>query len=95
MKIVYGDKERDTLKHIYDEFPNYNLFGDSDPDRVYSLNFKVTDPSVAQYVLRGLLFDQLENFDMGIQVTSINFAPFVSSDELKQKLHMAIDDVLR
>ena len=64
MKIVYGDKERDTLKHIYDEFSNTNLFDDSDPDRVYSLNFKVTDPSVAQYILRGLLFDRLEDFDM-------------------------------
>ena len=95
MKIVYGDKERDTLKHIYDEFSNANLFDDSDPDRVYSLNFKVTDPSVAQYILRGLLFDNLEDFDMGIQVTSINLVPYISNEELKQKLHMAIDDALR
>lgn len=94
MKVLYDDNEKQILRAIYDQHPNAHLFDDSDLERVYSINFKVTDPGVAQYILRGMLFDKLEDFDMGIKIMSINFAPYVGNYELKQKLHDAIDDIL-
>ena len=94
MKVLYDDNERETLRDIYDKYVETHLFGDFNPDKVYSINFKITDPEVAEYIFRGMLFNTLEDFDLGIKVTSINLVPYVDNYELKAKLHDAIDKII-
>ena len=67
------------------------LFDDSDPDRVYGINFTVTKFGLAEYIILGLLNNKFKDFDLGIDVKSINFAPVKNVNEIKQKLHELID----
>ena len=75
MKIVYEENEIEKLEQensAWKEKGRGGLFDDNDPDRVYSLNFKVTNPVLAEYWIPALLFDELRDFDLGISIESIN-----------------------
>ena len=94
MKIVYEDNEKENIEASYNEHVKFKLFDDSNPDKLYSITFKVTNPSIAQYILVGLLHDKLEDMDLGIQVHEINFKRIQNKDEMKEKMHKMIDDIL-
>lgn len=95
MKIVYDEGEKERVQSFYDKYKNTRLFYDL--DREYSLNFKVTNPAIAQHVLTFLLHNQFDDdkFDIGIDVTSINFYRVQNVDDVKQKLYEMIDDIIK
>ena len=97
MKIVYEENEIEKLEQensAWKEKGRGGLFDDNDPDRVYSLNFKVTNPVLAEYWIPALLFDELPDFDLGIAIESININTAVNKEELKRKLHEAIEQLV-
>ena len=71
------------------------LFEENNPDRLYGLTFKVTNPALAQCILVGLLNNHLDNFELGIDIQSIEFGP-VGTDKaaIREKLHRAIEEIL-
>ena len=91
MKIVYNEGEKEKLESMYDKLP-IQIFNDL--DRIYSINFKVKNPAIAQYVLTSLLYDRLGDFDFGIEVTSINFDQIQDRDDIKARLHKMIDEIV-
>lgn len=57
--------------------------------------FKVTNPALAQYILVGLLNDHLEDFELGIEIQSIEFGPVgTDKDSFREKLHRVIEEIL-
>lgn len=99
MKIVYEEGEKERLKHVYDLCKEISgssiLFNDKDLERIYSLDFKVTNPTIAEYILLGLLHNKLQDFDLGIDVVSINLNSVTNTDKLKTKLHEMIEDIIK
>ena len=62
---------------------------------MYGLTFKVTNPAIAEYVLTGLLHNHLKDFDIGIDVQSIEFNTItMNRSELKRELMEYIDKLL-
>lgn len=97
MKIVYEDGEPERLEETYKFLKDKGralLFGDADPDRTYSLNFKVTNPVLAEFYLLSILNNRIENFDLGIDVTAINFDALTNKEEVKRKLHESIEVII-
>lgn len=94
MRVVYEDGEKERIKNALDAFPDMALFDEQDPDRCYSISFKVTNVSLAQHILMNLLHNKLDDFDLGIDVMSINFAPIQNVDEVKDRLHKLIDEII-
>lgn len=98
MKLVYDDGELNRLKEVYDTIRDNGLggalFGDYNPETIYGITFKITKPEIAEYVLFGLLRNRLENFDIGIDVQTIEFNPMFDKSELRDKLHKAIDNLI-
>ena len=95
MKIVYEDGELDRISRAYNEHEGLRTFFDeSNPERVYSICFKVTNFALATYVLLGILNNHLEEIDLGIDVLSINFGDLANKDEVKARLHRMIEEVL-
>jgi uncharacterized protein YfeS len=93
MKIVYEDNEKEKIEDVHNR-SKLKLFDEANPDRLYSITFKVTNPGLAQHILTGLLYDQLEEMDLGIEVREINFNRIQNKDEMKEKMHKMIDDIL-
>lgn len=91
MKIVYDDNEKEKLEELYEILP-VKLF--DDPNRLYGITFKVTNPSLAQYILISLMNNKLEELDLGIDVYNINFNMTHDKRYLKEKLHMMIDEII-
>lgn len=98
MKVVYEEGEIERLEKIQKELKEMGraiLFDGSDPDRVYSLNFKITNPGLAEYILLSLLNNKLEDFELGIKITSINLGVVPDKEDIRHKLHGAIDTILQ
>lgn len=95
MKIVYNEGEKDRIQEVYEKYIDLKLFDDQDPDKIYSISFKVTNPSLAQCILTDLLYDKLEDFDLGIDVTAIHFNQIKDKSEIKEKLHQMIDEIVQ
>lgn len=91
MKIVYNEGEKERLESMYDKLP-IQIFHDL--DRIYSINFKVKNPAIAQYVFTSLLHDKLEDFDFGIDLISINFDQIQDRDDIKSQLHKIINEII-
>lgn len=97
MKVVYENGEKDRLKRGYElkkEYDSVRLFDEDNPERIYGLTFKVTKPEIAEYILLSLSNDRLEDFDIGINVQSIEFDVLPKRSEIKDKLLEVIDNVL-
>ena len=97
MKVVYEEGERDRLETTYDAIREHGmggLFGKHNPEAVYGLTFKVTNPAIAECILMSLLNDRLEDFDIGINIQSIDFDVLPKRSEIKDRLHEAIEKVL-
>ena len=96
MRVVYEEGEKETLEKCHAELKERKtvLFTGDAPDRVFGLKFKITNPAIAEYILGGLLFDRLYNFDIGIKVVGIDLEPINDAEDIKRKLHAAIDSIL-
>lgn len=100
MKVVYEEGEIERLEKAHSELKNMGralLFdedGGWDPNRVYNLSFKVTNPGLAEYLLISLLNNKLSDFELGIDIVSINFNAVQDKNELKRKLHEAIENLI-
>ena len=94
MKVIYDDVEKERLQEVYKHDTFFKLFAESDPDRIYGISFKVTNPSLAQYILVSLMHNQLEEFDLGIDITAIHFSQLQDKSEIKEKLHKMIDEII-
>lgn len=97
MKIVYEDGELERLEETYKFLKDKKrtlLFENADPDRTYSLNFKVTNPALAEFYLLSILNNKIEDFDLGIDITSINFDALTNKEEVKRKLHESIEVII-
>ena len=73
------------------------FFNDKDPDRVYSLQFKVTDPAIAEFILFSLLYDKdsTKDIDLGIDICEISLeSKLTNKEDVRQRLHQVIDEVL-
>lgn len=70
------------------------LFDKADPDRVYSIDFKITNASRAEYILFGLLKDKIPDLDLGINITSINVMGLEESKKVKALLYEAIERII-
>lgn len=70
------------------------LFDKADPDRVYSIDFKITNASRAEYILFGLLKDKIPDLDLGINITSINAMGLEEYKKMKALLHEAIEQIV-
>lgn len=98
MKLVYEPGEIDSIEKATEVLKEYGqgcLFEEGNPDRLYGLTFKVTNPALAQYILVGLMNKHLEDFELGIDIQSIEFGP-VGTDKaaIREKLHTAIEEIL-
>lgn len=101
MKVVYEPGEIASIEksvEILKDNGHECLFEENNPDRLYGLTFKVTNPALAQYILVGLLNDHLEDFELGIEIRSIEFGPVgadkVDKTEIREKLHRAVEEIL-
>ena len=97
MRVVYEEGERDRLKAGYDAIREHGmggLFKEHDYETTYGLTFKVTKPEIAEYVLMSLLHNKLDDFDIGIDIQSIEFDILPKRDELKNKFYEAIENIL-
>lgn len=98
MKIIWDDEELRRLEYG-EEILNENgrsslLFDEEDPEKEYSITFKVTDPLIASYLLSSSLYSKSsEDTGIGIKVTSIQLQDHNSA--LREQLIAAIDSVLR
>lgn len=98
MKIVYepGEIERLESRHsecVKEDFGT--IFQGTDPDKLYGITFKVTNPALASYILGSLLNNRLDDFEMGIDVQSINYnIANIDSSDLSEKLHKMIDEIV-
>ena len=98
MKVVYEPGEIASIGksvEILKDTGRECLFEENNPDRLYGLTFKVKNPALAQYILVGLLNDRLDNFELGIDIQSIEFGP-IGTDKaaIREKLHRAIEEIL-
>ena len=98
MKVLYEPGEIASIEksvEILKDNGRECLFEENNPDRLYGLTFKVTNPALAQYILVGLLNDRLEDFELGIEILSIEFGP-VGTDKaaIREKLHRVIEEIL-
>ena len=98
MKVVYEPGEIASIEksvEILKDNGRECLFEENNPDRLYGLTFKVKNPALAQCILVGLLNDRLEDFELGIDIQSIEFGP-VGTDKaaIREKLHRAIEEIL-
>ena len=101
MKLVFEDKERERLQESYEILKKEGSFGcffdDKDPDRVYSMQFKVKDPAIAEFILFSLLFDKdsTKDIDLGIDIREISLdSKLTNKEDVRQRLHQVIDEVL-
>ena len=98
MKVVYEPDEITSIEksvEILKDNGRECLFEENNPDRLYGLTFKVINPALAQYILVGLLNDRLEDFELGIDIQSIEFGPVgTDKDTIRKKLHMAVEEIL-
>lgn len=101
MKLIFEDNERERLYETYEilkKEPSFGcLFDDKDPDRVYSLQFKVKDPAIAEFILLSLLYhkESTKDVDIGIDICAISLdSNLTNKEEVRQRLHQAIDEVL-
>lgn len=99
MKVVYEPNEVEQIETRHAEFVKNGfgglLFSDYEPDRLYGITFKVTNPALATYILGGLLHNRLNDFELGIDIKSINFNILdIDPDHIKEKLHAAIDEIM-
>ena len=98
MKVLYEPGEVTSIEksvEILKEHGQGCLFEEGNPDRLYGLTFKVTNPALAQYILVGLMNNHLEDFELGIDIQSIEFGP-VGTDKaaIREKLHRAVEEIL-
>ena len=98
MKILYEPGEIASIEKSVEILKDNGcecLFEEGNPDRLYGLTFKVTNHALAQYILVGLLNDHLEDFELGIDIQSIEFGP-VGTDKaaIREKLHRAVEEIL-
>ena len=98
MKVLYEPGEIDSIEKATEVLREHGqgcLFEEGNPDRLYGLTFKVKNPALAQYILVGLLNDHLEDFELGIDIQSIEFGP-VGMDKavIREKLHRAVEEIL-
>ena len=93
MKIVYKENEKERLEEFYQNEEHHKIF--TDLSKIYSINFKVTNPALAQYFLVAMTNNRLEDFDIGISIESINFFEAKTNERLKEDLYRAIDEVLK
>ena len=91
MEVVWAEGERERVVEAREE-ASIKIFSD-DIEREYSINFTVTNPAIAEYVLFSLLNDKLDGVDIGINITSINFEKYESNDALKQRLIRMIEEL--
>jgi len=89
MKMVYepGEKEQFSNMKSY-------LFNESLSERIYSLDFKVTNPALAEYILIAMMNGKLSEVDIGIDIQSINIMSLAETKILKEKLHQMIEDLM-
>ena len=94
MRVVYKEGEKELLEERFEFIKKHGaLFGEDDPEATYGMTFKVTNPAIAQYILVSLLNNKLEDFDIGIDIQSIEFDVFTKKHEMKERLHAAIEAV--
>ena len=94
MKVVYDPGEKEQLEKIHSQYGKF-VFGDESKGKTYGLTFNVTNPAIAEYVLTGLLNSNLKDFDIGIDVQSIEFDVLaMRRSELKRELMDYIDKLL-
>lgn len=99
MKLIYEPGEIERLEEVRSKCIKNGymgrLFDDKDPDRMYGLTFKVTNHALAEYILIGLLHNKLDEFDIGIDVQSIEFDVLgVKRSEVRKKLINAINEIV-
>ena len=94
MKVVYDPGEKEQLEKIHSQYGKF-VFGDESKGKTYGLTFDVTNPAIAEYVLTGLLNSNLKDFDIGIDVQSIEFDVLATRrSELKRELMDYFDKLL-
>ena len=94
MKVVYDPGEKEQLEKIHSQYGKF-VFGDESKGKTYGLTLDVTNPAIAEYVLTGLLNSNLKDFDIGIDVQSIEFDVLATRrSELKRELMDYIDKLL-
>ena len=98
MKVVYEPGEIERIEEIHRELiesRSGGMFPRDEPDRIYGLTFKVTKPGLAEYLLVSLLNNKSEDFELGIDIQSINFDILqMDKGALQYELHRAIDEVM-
>ena len=97
MKVVYEPGEVTSIEKSVEILRDNGqgcLFEENNPDRLYGLTFKVTNPALAQYILVGLMNNHLEDFELGIDIQSIEFGPVgTDKDAIREKLHRAVEEI--
>lgn len=95
MKVVFEDGELERLGEIDQRIRKDRGWGlYDDVDREYALTFTVTNPAIANYILPALLNNKIDEFDMGINVTSLQFATLADKNGVAEQLHNAVDQIL-
>lgn len=95
MKVVWDDDELRGLEYgesVLNENGRSSLiFDEDDPEKEYSITFKVTNPLIASYLISSSLYNN-KDIGAGIKITSVQFQD--NKLALREKLIEAIDNVL-
>lgn len=67
MKIVFEEDEEEKIKNSNQQI---RFFSDNEDD-VYAIKFRVTDRALANYIIAGLLYGELKDLNLGIEVTEV------------------------
>lgn len=91
-------EKKERLQKHFEEIEDRLIFTNDDKinEKIFSINFTITDPVIANFILLNLLNNKLKDVDLGIDIKSINLKPFTNIDktELKIKLNEFIDNFL-
>lgn len=97
MKLVYDEGEKERIHELLENKPIIFTNDDKISEKLFSMEFIVTDPALADYTLLGLLNNKLD-INLGIEIKSINFNKpneflKIDKEELKMKLNKFIDEL--
>lgn len=95
MRVVYDEGEIERIENKYNVVKEACGCGPLmfEEGQTYGLTFKVENAVIAEYILVGLLYNKLEDFNIGIDIQSIKFGVLEDKNEIKNKLHNMIDRI--
>ncbi len=98
MRIEFNELEKNRIKFLkkHKELHNRFYFNDGDIGKEYSLNFKITDPHIANIFVSILLYrneTEIDGDDIGLEITDISYKN-ESKENIRDSIKNEINEIL-